>query len=145
MSLSSLACGKDFTRSSYVKTLEKVFSTPTPTWCLSLATFGAVFACHVVYQLFQHPLSKTPGSLLCRLTDFKKLQFYVSKHIDTELFELHQHYGPNARIAPRELSFYGAEAVTPIYGSGWSIKRSHFHDAFTALKPNLVCTRDGEL
>jgi hypothetical protein len=116
-----------------------------PAWQICLVVTACIIASYVVHQIFIHPLARFPGPLLCRLTDIKKLQYFASLHVDEKIVELHQKYGPIVRIAPNELSFWGAEAVAPIYKSGRSMIKAPFYNGFTALKPNLFGTRDEEV
>ncbi|KAH8807787.1 cytochrome P450 [Xylogone sp. PMI_703] len=100
---------------------------------------------YVIYQRYFHPLAKYPGPFLNSLTDLAKFSYFWSLDIDKKIEKLHQKYGPVVRIAPNELSFWGPNAVAPIYKSGRTMIKSRFFDGFTTFKPNLFGTRDEDL
>ncbi|RFU30913.1 hypothetical protein B7463_g5418, partial [Scytalidium lignicola] len=78
------------------------------------------------------------------LTDIAKFLYFWSLDIDKKTENLHKKYGPVVRIAPNELSFWGPNAVAPIYKSGRGMVKSRFYDGFTTFKPNLFGTTDEE-
>ncbi|KAF2092698.1 cytochrome P450 [Rhizodiscina lignyota] len=113
---------------------------------LLLLNFCFVLAIvYLVYQRFLHPLARFPGPLVASLTDLSKFSYFWSLQIDKQLFALHEKYGPIVRIGPNDLSFYGADAVAPIYKSGRVMTKSHFYDGFTTFKPNLFGSKDEDL
>lgn len=110
-----------------------------------LLSFIALLTVYVVYQRLLHPLARFPGPFLAGLTEISKFSYFWSLQIDRKLFALHEKYGPIVRIGPNELSFYGAEAVAPIYKSGRVMPKSHFYDGFTTFKPNLFGNLDEDV
>jgi hypothetical protein len=68
-----------------------------------------------VYRLFFHPLAKTPGPRLARVTRAWLTKQYMSGNWHDICLELHQNYGPIVRIAPEEVSFVDAEALRKLY------------------------------
>jgi cytochrome P450 len=100
---------------------------------------GAVLALYITYQLFFHPLSRYPGPLLGRLTQWYDVYHaYVGdKHI---LFQrLHQKYGTVVRFSPSSLSINDPDALRIIYSHGASVQKSVFYKCFRAA-PNAVST-----
>lgn len=108
-------------------------------------SLALLVAGYVVYQRLLHPLSRFPGPFFASLTDLFKFSYFWSLQIDKKLFALHEKYGPIIRIGPTELSFYGADAVLPIYKSGRVMTKSPFYDGFTTFKPNLFGSRDEDV
>lgn len=100
---------------------------------------------YVGYQRFLHPIARFPGPILASLTDLFKFYYFWSLQIDKKLLALHEKYGPIVRIGPNELSFYGADAVAPIYKSGRVMTKSRFYDGFTTFKPNLFGNKDEDV
>ena len=81
-----------------------------------------------VFRVYFHPLSKYPGPLLWKLTQWTeaKSAWEGRRHVDLQL--MHEKYGNVVRIGPNKLSFNTASAVKDIYTdrkanmikSGWT-------------------------
>lgn len=52
-----------------------------------------LFACHLVYNLFFHPLAGFPGPIWGGLTDFYHLYLFGTKEYHIRALELHRQYG----------------------------------------------------
>jgi len=80
--------------------------------CLIVSGFILLYLLQIIYYLFLHPLHNVPGPFLARFSGmWKHIRYFRSSwHIDT--LELHERYGPVARIAPNEVSFVDPRALT---------------------------------
>jgi benzoate 4-monooxygenase len=121
-----------------------IFECVPPILLLLISCF-ILMTVYVAYQRLLHPIARFPGPILASLTDLFKFYYFWSLQIDKKLFALHEKYGPIVRIGPNELSFYGADAVAPIYKSGRATTKSRFYDGFTTFKPNLFGNKDEDV
>jgi cytochrome P450 len=69
------------------------------------------------YNIFFHPLADFPGPLLWRGSNIPKMAAQIRGTIHWRMLELHQQYGPVVRLAPGELTYTSAAAVSDIYGN----------------------------
>jgi hypothetical protein len=77
----------------------------------------------VMYYLSLHPLHKIPGPVLARFSRiWKNIRYFRSTWHD-DVLELHEKYGPVVRIAPNEVSFVDAKALSILYGHGTAAKK----------------------
>ncbi|KAJ9641648.1 hypothetical protein H2204_002710 [Knufia peltigerae] len=105
----------------------------------------ATILAKIIYNTWFHPLSKFPGPFLASQTDLWRVYQLTTRHMPETLLQLHEKYGPVVRYGPNELSFWGVEAINPIYKSGRKVLKSNFYDGFTTFHPNLFGTKDEEL
>ncbi|PMD42183.1 hypothetical protein L207DRAFT_377650, partial [Hyaloscypha variabilis F] len=63
-----------------------------------------------------HPLSKIPGPFSAKFSGVWKNVRYFRSTWHTDILELHDKYGPVVRIAPNEVSFVDATALSAVYG-----------------------------
>jgi len=77
----------------------------------------------VIYRLKYHPLSRFPGPITAKLTDWYTVYHIVTGDNHVNLYRLHQKYGRFVRHGPNRLSILDARAVKEIYGSyGYNAK-----------------------
>lgn len=102
---------------------------------LALTSVTAV----TIYQLYFHPLSRYPGPLLGRITQWYDVYhaYIGDKHI---LFHrLHEQYGPVVRYSPNALSINDPEALRVIHAHGANVQKSVFYKCFRAA-PTAIST-----
>lgn len=111
--------------------------------CLSLfslfITSTVLFAGYAVYVLYFHPLSKYPGPLLGRLTQWYDVYhaYKGDKHVN--FLHLHEKYGTVVRFSPNSLSINDPVALKVIYAHGANVQKSNFYKCFRAA-PHAVST-----
>lgn len=96
----------------------------------------------ITYRVFFHPLSRYPGPLLGRFTDF--YSFYgVYKQNRTKLqYEFLQKYGSPVRFSTNELVFSDLKTVSEIYGQSSTMpeKERRISEALSATGVPSVLT-----
>ena len=88
----------------------------------------------IVYRLYLHPLSKYPGPLLGRITDWYSVYQAWKGYRHLDLYELHQKYGKVVRYGPDKISINSAAALSDIYGYKSNVRKAQFYSAFPATK-----------
>lgn len=84
--------------------------------CLVAAGIAGIFSSMVVYRAFFHRLSRFPGPLAARLSNFYMTTLSVSKgQIYQDVQRLHEEYGDYVRVGPTELSITDPKAFGQIH------------------------------
>lgn len=91
---------------------------------------AAVFISRVIYRLTFHPLSKYPGSFLCKISSLPWFYYYLKNANVSWVEEQHTKYGPTVRLAPNHLSFIQPEAWKEIYGHKTATHKSNPKDKY---------------
>ncbi|KAH6679289.1 cytochrome P450 [Halenospora varia] len=83
-----------------------------------------------IYRLFFHPLSKYPGPVWAKITDWYNVYhcFVGDRHL--EFHRIHQKYGPIVRYGPNRVSINTATALKTIYSSKSNSQKSSHFDVF---------------
>lgn len=96
-----------------------------------LLLFCAPFALPILYRLFLHPLSHSPGPLLARITP---LYIYTICYLGIEcrlIEQYHRKYKTSVlRIAPNAVSISDGTALHPIYVAGGGFPKSLRYENF---------------
>lgn len=85
-----------------------------------------------IYRLYFHPLSRYPGPILGRITQWYDVYhaYRGDKHIN--FLHLHACYGPVVRFSPNSLAINHPVALKAIYGHGANVRKSDFYRGFRA-------------
>jgi cytochrome P450 len=97
---------------------------------LAVAAFVAYIASSVIYNLFFHPLAKTPGPILCRVSILPSFYHAVKGDRHVWIWRNHQIFGDTFRAAPNLVLFNSQRAFTDIYSARAKTKRSAFYRAW---------------
>ncbi|KAK0723551.1 cytochrome P450 [Lasiosphaeria miniovina] len=100
-----------------------------------------------LYQIFLHPLSRYPGPLLAKLTDYWRFRDVRSRRSHLTRVALHERHGPVVRVGPNMLSIADPAYIPKIYGPGQGFLKSPFYQPFEGwvgekIGYNLFTTRD---
>ncbi|PVH92930.1 hypothetical protein DM02DRAFT_500110, partial [Periconia macrospinosa] len=68
-----------------------------------------------LYRVFLHPLSKYPGPLIGKITDWYSVYHCVKGDRHLDFYLLHQKYGTVVRYGPNRISVNSATALHSIY------------------------------
>ncbi|KAH8202691.1 hypothetical protein TruAng_003177 [Truncatella angustata] len=113
-------------------------------------SFGAVAVgafLYGFYLYFAHPLSRYPGPLLAKFTDYWRFQDVRGRQSHLTMIRLHEKYGPLVRTGPNTLSIADPAYIPKIYGPGHGFLKSAFYLPFqgwvgNTIGYNLFTTRD---
>ncbi|KFZ20437.1 hypothetical protein V501_00139 [Pseudogymnoascus sp. VKM F-4519 (FW-2642)] len=91
-----------------------------------------VFAVHIIYSTWFHLISKVPGPLLARHTEFWRTKRYFRGTWLEEVVKLHEEYGPVVRIALNEISFVFVNecGLKELYGHGKPSQKTQWYDTW---------------
>lgn len=84
-------------------------------WIFSIGLFLLLSISRIIHLTIFHPLAHIPGPLLPKITS---LWLYYHSYVGdeaTEIFKLHEKYGPLVRVAPNETDISNGTAIAPIY------------------------------
>ncbi|KAJ6564604.1 cytochrome P450 [Mycena capillaripes] len=111
-----------------------------------LGIAGLSVVSYSVYNLFFHPLSRTPGPLGARtgLVSWKSVRA-IKLDMGWELLALHKKYGKVVRIARNEVSICDPEAISQIYRFKSPLKKTRFYESLRGLDgPTSISTVDNK-
>jgi cytochrome P450 len=97
---------------------------------LLVATFVVYLATSTIYNLFLHPLSRTPGPFLSRISVWPSFYHACKGDRHVWIWQNHQIYGDTFRAAPNLVLFNSTRAYAEIYGARANITRSGFYRAW---------------
>lgn len=83
---------------------------------LGAVTFATLL--YLLYQCFFHPLSRYPGPLLAKFTDYWRFRDVRRRRSHLTRVELHERHGPVVRVGPNTLSISDPAYIPKIYGPG---------------------------
>ncbi|KUI69397.1 Pisatin demethylase [Cytospora mali] len=100
-----------------------------------------------LYQYFLHPLSRYPGPLLAKFTDYWRFRDVRGRQSHLTRVALHEKHGPVVRVGPNTLSISDPAYIPRIYGPGQGFLKSPFYHPFQGwvgekIGYNLFTTRD---
>ncbi|KAF2468670.1 benzoate 4-monooxygenase cytochrome P450 [Lindgomyces ingoldianus] len=81
----------------------------------------------LLYRLTFHPLSRYPGRLSERLSDWPIVYYCIKGNRHIKQLLAHEKYGPIVRDGPNSLSFRSPEALKAIYGNNAHIKKGDWY------------------
>jgi cytochrome P450 len=101
---------------------------------VALTRFGFIAIAYLIalaiYNLFFHPLAKTPGPLWARVSALPSFYHACKGDRHVWIWQNFQVYGDTFRAAPNLILFNNARAYTDIYGTRANISRSDFYSAW---------------
>lgn len=97
---------------------------------LVLSIFVAYIATTTVYNLLFHPLAKTPGPFLCRISVLPSFLHACKGDRHVWIWQNFQIYGDTFRAAPNLVLFNTPGAFNDIYASRGNTTRSSFYRAW---------------
>ncbi|KAF4552798.1 Cytochrome P450-like protein 12 [Elsinoe fawcettii] len=118
-------------------TLSNSWTIPAAIVLISLLYYIPV----IVYRIYFHPLSKFPGPLLCKITEWNLNSTSLLGNSTKVRHDWLQKYGDVVRVAPNELDFGNMASVKDIYGQSSDMpeKDVGFYRHFSITgPPNLV-------
>ena len=83
---------------------------------LSVAALAALL--YPLYQYFFHPLSRYPGPLLAKFTNYWRYRDVRGRKSHLTRVALHEKHGPVVRVGPNTLSISDPTYIPKIYGPG---------------------------
>jgi cytochrome P450 len=99
--------------------------------CLGLALWAVLSVSRIIYNVWLHPLSKYPGPIAAKASDWWKvyIELWKKESMTNVLTRLHRQYGDVVRLAPNELHFANPKAYHDIYASAlrWDKEKVLYH------------------
>ncbi|KAI0528345.1 cytochrome P450 [Xylaria digitata] len=83
------------------------------TWFVHAAIPYFLVVC--IYRLYFHPLSRYPGPLIAKLSDFYGAYYASKTTLHVRTFQDHEKFGPVMRHGPNKLVFNSVNALNDIY------------------------------
>jgi len=97
---------------------------------LIVSAFVAYIATSAVYNLFFHPLAKTAGPIICRISVLPSFYHAIKGDRHVWIWQNFQRYGNTFRAAPNLVLFNTQRAFVDIYSARANTARSGFYRAW---------------
>ncbi|KAF7512379.1 hypothetical protein GJ744_001947 [Endocarpon pusillum] len=94
------------------------------TAAFSLAFILLAVASFCIRRIYFHPLSKYPGPLLAKITDFYAGYHAWKGDIHVDMWRCHEKYGPYVRYSPNKLNINNIAALRDIYVGNKNFQKS---------------------